>query len=137
MSVAYPMAAHKCCCGCENEVITPLSPTDWKLIFDGKTISLHPSIGNWGFECRSHYWINRNRIDWAGQWSQEQIEAGRLSDQDEKERYFGTAEAPRNAFPSEKLVSPASDKQQPGFWSAVEHRWLKIKQWWLNIMKRL
>jgi hypothetical protein len=56
---------HKCCCGCGNEVVTPLSPSDWKLIFDGETITLHPSIGNWGFKCRSHYWIRDSRVRWA------------------------------------------------------------------------
>ena len=67
VSVKYATVNHKCLCGCGNEVVTPLSPTDWKLVFDGKTISLDPSIGNWGFACRSHYWIRRNRIEWAGQ----------------------------------------------------------------------
>ena len=45
--------AHNCCCGCGNEVVTPLSPTDWKLEYDGGTITLYPSIGNWGFATRS------------------------------------------------------------------------------------
>jgi hypothetical protein len=52
----------KCACGCGKEVVTPLSATDWKLIFDGKTVSLDPSIGNWGFPCRSHYWVRNNRM---------------------------------------------------------------------------
>jgi Family of unknown function (DUF6527) len=34
-------------------------------IFDGRSISLDPSIGNWGFQCRSHYWIKNNRVVWA------------------------------------------------------------------------
>jgi hypothetical protein len=63
VSFAFATVAHKCCCGCGNEVITPLSPTDWKLIFDGKSISLEPSIGNWNFACRSHYWIIRNKVN--------------------------------------------------------------------------
>jgi len=25
----YRIAAHKCCCGCGEEVITPLTPVDW------------------------------------------------------------------------------------------------------------
>ena len=70
VSIAYATAVHKCCCGCGSEVVTPLSPTDWRLTFDGESISLHPSIGNWGFPCRSHYWIEQNRVRWAGQWSQ-------------------------------------------------------------------
>lgn len=75
VSIQYTTAVHKCCCGCGFEVVTPISPTDWKLIFDGKTVSLEPSIGNWGFECQSHYWITRNEVEWAEKWSMKRIEA--------------------------------------------------------------
>lgn len=62
ISIPYATAVHLCCCGCKNEVVTPITPTDWELTFDGETISLYPSIGNWGFACQSHYWIRRNRV---------------------------------------------------------------------------
>jgi hypothetical protein len=93
VSMAYGTAVHKCCCGCGEKVVTPFSPTDWKLIFDGDSVSLHPSIGNWSFKCRSHYWIRRNRIHWAGRMSQAQIDAGRAHDRFVKENYFKTHEA--------------------------------------------
>jgi hypothetical protein len=70
ISMEYRTATHLCVCGCGNKVVTPLSPTDWQLTFDGKTITLNPSIGNWGFECRSHYWIKRNRIEMAPKWTE-------------------------------------------------------------------
>ncbi|MHB8656306.1 MAG: DUF6527 family protein [Terriglobia bacterium] len=88
VSMAFATAVHICCCGCGNEVITPLSPTDWKLIFDGQTISFDPSIGNWSFACRSHYWIRRNKVVWARRWSRQEVEAGRLHDRLAKRRYF-------------------------------------------------
>lgn len=88
VSMAFATVAHKCCCGCGNEVITPLSPTDWTLIFDGQSISLDPSIGNWNFACRSHYWIKHNRVKWAPRWSQGKINAGRTHDSLAKERYY-------------------------------------------------
>jgi hypothetical protein len=62
VSVDYTTAVHSCCCGCGQEVVTPLSPSGWKLIFDGETVSLSPSIGNRNFECRSHYFIERNTV---------------------------------------------------------------------------
>lgn len=68
ISLHYCTAIHKCVCGCGNEVVTPISPDDWRLTFDGKTISLYPSIGNWNFECKSHYWITRNNIRFAEKW---------------------------------------------------------------------
>ena len=62
ISMDYATAAHSCCCGCGEQVITPFTPTDWKLTFDGDTVSLWPSIGNWNFRCRSHYIIRNSRI---------------------------------------------------------------------------
>ena len=88
ISVEYTTAVHKCCCGCGSEVVTPLSPTDWKLSFDGETISLDPSIGNWGMDCKSHYWIEDSVVRWVPRWSEEQIEEGRARDRWAKRRYF-------------------------------------------------
>src|SRR5258706_12338870 len=77
ISMEFATAMHQCCCGCGNVVVTPLSPAFWTLIFDGKTVSLDPSLGNWNFPCRSHYWIDRNRVVWAPRWSEKQIALGR------------------------------------------------------------
>ena len=52
ISIEYATAAHLCCCGCGVEVVTPLTPTDWKMTFDGETISLWPSVGNWNDVAR-------------------------------------------------------------------------------------
>lgn len=88
IAIDYATAVHKCCCGCGKEVVTPLSPSDWKLIYDGVSVSLNPSIGNWSFDCKSHYWIERNKVRWAVQWTDEQIAAGRSLDQRAKARYY-------------------------------------------------
>ena len=66
VSMDYATVVHRCCCGCGREVVTPLSPTDWKLIYDGISVSLYPSIGNWSFECQSHYWVEKSRLLWVG-----------------------------------------------------------------------
>lgn len=68
ITLEYATALHKCACGCGIEVVTPLSPNDWKMIFNGKAVSLYPSIGNWQFACRSHYWIENNQIIDANRW---------------------------------------------------------------------
>ena len=88
ISIEYCTAVHKCVCGCGNEVVTPLSPTDWELIFDGKTVSLSPSIGNWNFECKSHYFITRNIIRNVKRWKDWEIDEGRKEDAENKEKYF-------------------------------------------------
>src|ERR1700741_3214725 len=77
ISIEYCTATHKCVCGCGNEVVTPISPTDWQLTFDGETVSLSPSIGNWSLKCRSHYFIMKNKIRFARKWSDDEIEYGR------------------------------------------------------------
>lgn len=87
ISLKYNTAIHKCACGCGEEVVTPLSPTDWKLIYNGKSISLTPSIGNWSFKCQSHYWIKNNQVVWAGKMSKEEIIKGRKNDVKAKKKF--------------------------------------------------
>lgn len=77
ISIPFAIISHLCPCGCKNEIVTKLSPIRWKLTFDGETITLNPSIGNWDLPCQSHYWITKNEIEWAGKWSKERIERGR------------------------------------------------------------
>jgi len=84
ISMQYATTSHLCCCGCGNRVVLPLHPTDWWLRFDGKTVTIRPSVGNWSFECRSHYLITANRIQWAEAWNQEEISAGRRRDREQK-----------------------------------------------------
>jgi hypothetical protein len=108
VSIRFATASHLCVCGCGNKVVTPIRPTDWKLIFDGKTISLDPSIGNWSMPCQSHYWIRNNRVRWAPQWSQKQIERGRTRDQWAKEKYFSSTESASDAETQDEACKPES-----------------------------
>jgi hypothetical protein len=118
VSMVYGSAVHKCCCGCGEKVVTPFSPTDWKLMFDGETISLHPSIGNWSFACRSHYWIRENQIQWAPRWSAKEVEAGRERDRERKSRFFSLrAETPVGA--AEGDSRDADQSPQFGLWRRV------------------
>lgn len=88
ISLNFGTAVHLCACGCKNEVVTPFSPTDWKLIFEGDFISLSPSIGNWSFDSKSHYWIYRNKIIKCRRWSDKEIKQNRNSDKKRKSNYF-------------------------------------------------
>lgn len=88
ISMEYCTAIHKCVCGCGKEVVTPISPTDWQLTFDGKSISLSPSIGNWNFDCQSHYWIVKNQIKHASRWTDTEINSGRKKDKKKKKKQF-------------------------------------------------
>lgn len=88
ISLPYCTAIHKCVCGCGNEVVTPLSPNDWELTFNGETVSLYPSIGNWSFQCRSHYFITRSKIKHALKWTDRQIETSRKTENIQKQKYY-------------------------------------------------
>ena len=77
VSMLYATTVHLCACGCGNKVVLPLSPAEWQLYFDGESVSLAPSVGNWEYPCRSHYWIRANKIRWAAPWTNAQIAAGR------------------------------------------------------------
>jgi Family of unknown function (DUF6527) len=88
VSIEYATAMHKCACGCGSKVVTPISPIGWSLNFDGDTISLHPSIGNWSFPCQSHYWVKRNSIMWAPRLTKEQIEKGRTYEEEDTKDYY-------------------------------------------------
>lgn len=114
ISMEYATAIHKCCCGCGREVVTPLTPTDWALIFDGETVSLYPSIGNWSFPCQSHYWIQRDQVKWARKWTKAEIASGRAADQWGKERYYDTGELTGK---SDKLTVPqGKEARRSKFW---------------------
>ena len=85
ISITYRLALHRCFCGCGFEVAAPLAPHEWRLGFDGETVSLHPSVGVWGLECQSHYWIKRDRVIWDKPMSKEKIERLRKREREEVE----------------------------------------------------
>lgn len=97
VAIDFASTAHLCCCGCQSEVIAPLSPTDWKMTYDGANLSLHPSIGNWSLACRSHYVIRNGKVRWAGAWSDEKIALGRQRDQSSKQRFYAEDQQPNLA----------------------------------------
>jgi hypothetical protein len=88
ISEVHNIAVHRCASGCGEKVVTPLSPVEWQLRKDGDLVSLHPSIGNWNYACRSHYWIKRNRIIWAGMLSEREIARVQECDRADKEQYI-------------------------------------------------
>ena len=80
VSRRFSTASHLCCCGCGLEVVTPLNPARWRVNEIGGGVSLHPSVGNWSFDCRSHYWIEGGSVLWAGAMSPELVARVRAGD---------------------------------------------------------
>lgn len=57
---------HKCACGCGEETITPIDiAKGWTFFYDGKNITLSPSIGNFNYKCKSHYFIKNSKVEWC------------------------------------------------------------------------
>jgi Family of unknown function (DUF6527) len=124
ISVTYCTAVHKCCCGCGREVVTPLSPTGWQLTFDGKTVSLYPSIGSWSLPCHSHYFITKNKAVWARKWTEKQIAKGWAKEARAKERYYDKTQP----HVAEAGMPCASQLDCP---KPKERLWQKIKKRYL------
>ena len=98
VSMEYGAVVHSCCCGCGHEVVTPLTPTDWHLTFDGEGVSLWPSVGSWYLPCKSHYVIEGNRVWEAGLWSKARIEAEQSRDKRAKAKFYSRPDATMQVY---------------------------------------
>lgn len=119
LSIAYRTTGHLCCCGCGSEVVAPLAPAQWSMTFDGETVSMHPSIGNWALECQSHYVIRRNQVLWRRKFTPEEIVDNRAHDLSAIERY----DAATTAKAAGAVAATAETFDRPSFWSRLARRW--------------
>ena len=122
ISIPYATVIHNCCCGCGVRVVTPLSPVEWTLSFDGRSVSLSPSIGNWSFPCRSHYWVRNNRVIWSDEWSDEEIDAVKKDDDHASTAFYKPKSTAKTEAPTPK-PKKANKKSKPGLKSKIK-RWL-------------
>lgn len=105
VSIPFGTVVHKCACGCGEEVITPLGPAEWCLSYDGASVSLHPSVGNWGFACRSHYWLERGEVRWSRSFSSAEVDEVRKKNRENRRRYYRNA-ANRHQDHDERGTAP-------------------------------
>ena len=92
VSMRFGTVVHLCACGCGEEIVTPLGPAEWKLTYDGREITLTPSVGNWGLPCRSHYWIREGKFRWARGFSESEIAAVRYEARKRRGNYYNLPE---------------------------------------------
>ena len=90
VSIRFGTVVHKCACGCGQEVVTPLGPAEWQITYDGRTISMEPSIGNWNFPCRSHYWIEGGNVRWARKFSGDEVSLVQRKARTRRDGYYRT-----------------------------------------------
>lgn len=115
ISIPYKVCVHSCCCGCQNKVVTPLEPIEWRLTFDGETVSLYPSIGNWSFPCQSHYWIKRGEVIWDRKFSEDEIASVQRKARTERARLEASVD-----------VETADTREKRG--ARRHHRWLRWRR---------
>lgn len=91
ISLAFATCAHLCCCGCGEEIVTPLSPAQWSISYDGETVTLRPSVGNWSLVCGSHYSIINDQVRWHRRFSASEVAGNRAHDVQALEEHLGSS----------------------------------------------
>lgn len=120
----YRTVVHNCCCGCEQEVVTPLGPADWSLRREADAVTLHPSIGNWSFPCQSHYFIRRNKVIWERSMSWSEVARVRRRDQMDKAAHIEQVNRRKEEITTDSKIRGEIAKRP----SAVT-RWLRAFFW--------
>ena len=115
IAIGFGLAVHLCACGCGEKTVTPFSPAEWSITYDGESVSLQPSVGNWSFDCRSHYWVKHDEIIWGKPFTDEMIAAVRVSDTIAAERYYSGANEPEPDEVVPEIPAPS--------------RWRRIRDW--------
>ncbi|MCY1307587.1 hypothetical protein D9M70_575170 [compost metagenome] len=124
VSMEYGTVVHSC--GCGQEVVTPLTPTDWSLTYNGEAVSLWPSVGSWNLPCQSHYVIKGNKVLQAGAWNRSMIEKEVARDKAAKAKYYSGAEKE----PAVSGENSIASKTQPD--AASHGPWERCWRWLLG-----
>lgn len=120
VSLEYNTTNHLCACGCGSEVVTILGPVDSSITYNGRGVSISTSIGNSNFPCKSHYWIEDNRVVWEARMTPQLTALSRAKDKALKAREYGTerpvtgAQAP--AEPAAARATPSATVERPQSW---------------------
>ena len=77
ISVKHRLTEHLCACGCGTEISLPLGRSEWRIEYDGESVTVWPSIGNWRLPCRSHYIIEKGHTRWCLAWTEKEIRTDR------------------------------------------------------------
>lgn len=123
ISLEYNSANHLCACGCGREVVTIIGPADSSITSSSRGVSISTSIGNSNFPCKSHYWINDNRILWESPMTPHLTALSRARDKAAKAREYGNRRTDASAAslaPSTRASvaspAPSSTPELPKRW---------------------
>lgn len=132
ISERYSTAVHKCCCGCGQEVVTPLSSAEWSVKRKGGRVSLWPSIGNWSYPCRSHYVIWDSRVLEARAMTERQIQRVKANDRADKTAQIRRTNHDKDAA---ALISKLNAKIAASHESQSNMHWpQRLIHWWKSLL---
>ena len=83
----FKLSAHRCACGCGDVIDLPVDEMNYSIRIGPNGVTLRPSIGNWGV-CDAHYFITDGGIEWATQWSPNQIATARAAEGARRDAYY-------------------------------------------------
>lgn len=126
----YNSANHLCACGCGGEVVTILGPADSSITYNGRGVSISTSIGNSNFSCKSHYWIEDNRIVWESRMTPRLTAASRARDKAAKAREYGES-GHQNPVPAPATSAQAQAQASSAAKSATADT---RKPWWRKVL---
>lgn len=123
ISDQYKTALHLCCCGCGEEVVTPLNRAGWEIHRSGEKVSMWPSIGNWDYPCQSHYYIKKNQVAWAESMTKSAIRRVKQRDEQDRARFLKEV----NAAKVTSAVLTQKEGRLQKYWAALR-KWMGFKQ---------
>lgn len=94
----FGTASHLCACGCGAKIRTPIDVNEWSIVKTEQGPTLHPSVGNWQKECKSHYYIRKGKIVWCGAWTEKQIQEGRYREQQARIDHYNRIYSKQSVF---------------------------------------
>lgn len=125
ISIPYNTATHLCACGCEREVVTPFSPIDWSITYNGRTVSLRPSIGNWNFPCKSHYFITDGQVSWSRAYTEEEMQSVREHDI-ATAIIYGKQKTSSDALIQKRSTSETEKRSEVSLFKRIAHSWIVL-----------
>lgn len=127
ISIEFCTCAHLCACGCGEEVVTALSPAQWAFTYNGRDVTLRPSVGSWTLQCQSHYIVDNGRVRWTRQFSRREITQNR-----ERDRFaLGIDDGIENHVADTDRL----DNSEPGRSDAGRrvNRWARLRNWFRHL----